>query len=58
MKILMLLLLPFFSIAQIKPVYKNLALEGGGLRGIAYAGAFKAFETFRLKLDQVWATAC
>ena len=44
MKILMLLLLPFFSAAQIKPTYKNLALEGGGLRGIAYAGAFKALE--------------
>ena len=44
MKILMLLLLPFFSTAQIKTVYKNLALEGGGLRGIAYAGAFKALE--------------
>ena len=40
----MLLLIPFFSTAQIKPVYKNLALEGGGLRGIAYAGAFKALE--------------
>ncbi len=44
MKILMLLLLPFFCTAQTKPVYKNLALEGGGLRGIAYAGAFKALE--------------
>ncbi len=44
MKILMLLLVPFFSTAQIKPIYKNLALEGGGLRGIAYAGAFKALE--------------
>lgn len=40
----MLLILPFFSIAQIKHVYKNLALEGGGLRGISYAGAFKALE--------------
>ena len=44
MKVLMLLLLPFFSVAQMKATYKNLALEGGGLRGIAYAGAFKALE--------------
>ena len=44
MKILMLILLPIFCSAQNKPVYKNLALEGGGLRGIAYAGAFKALE--------------
>lgn len=40
----MLILLPIFCTAQNKPVYKNLALEGGGLRGIAYAGAFKALE--------------
>ena len=40
----MLILLPIFCKAQNKPVYKNLALEGGGLRGIAYAGAFKALE--------------
>ena len=44
MKILTLLLLPYFSLAQLKPVYKNLALEGGGLRGIAYAGAYKVLE--------------
>ena len=44
MKLLMLILLPIFCTAQNKPVYKNLALEGGGLRGIAYAGAFKALE--------------
>ena len=44
MKVLMLLFFPLLSIAQTKPVYKNLALEGGGLRGIAYAGAFKALE--------------
>ncbi len=44
MKVLILLLLPFLSLAQINPIYKNLALEGGGLRGIAYAGAFKALE--------------
>ena len=44
MKLLLLLLIPLFTTAQIKPVYKNLALEGGGLRGIAYAGAFKVLE--------------
>ena len=44
MKILMLVLLPFFSMAQIQPVYKNLALKGGGVRGVAYAGAFKVLE--------------
>ena len=44
MKMLTLLLFPYFSLAQLKPVYKNLALEGGGLRGIAYAGAFKVLE--------------
>ncbi len=44
MKVFMFLLLPLFSAAQIKPIYKNLALEGGGLRGIAYAGAFKELE--------------
>ncbi len=44
MKILILLLFPFLCVAQLKPIYKNLALEGGGLRGIAYAGAFKSLE--------------
>ena len=44
MKFLLLLLLPASVYAQPKPVYTNLALEGGGIRGIAYAGAFKALE--------------
>lgn len=43
MKILFLLLCPFFAFCQ-KSNYKNLALEGGGIRGIAYAGAFKVLE--------------
>ena len=44
MRIILLLLLPIFSFAQNKTVYKNLALEGGGVHGIAYAGAFKVLE--------------
>jgi NTE family protein len=43
MKILLFLLLPILGFCQ-TPKYKNLALEGGGLRGIAYAGAFKVLE--------------
>jgi NTE family protein len=44
MKIFLLLLIPFCSFSQQSYDYKNLALEGGGVRGIAYAGAFKALE--------------
>jgi NTE family protein len=44
MKIFLLLFLPLNIFCQTKPVYKNLALEGGGIRGIAYAGAFKVLE--------------
>ncbi len=43
MKIVLFLLMPIISFCQ-APIYKNLALEGGGLRGIAYAGAFKVLE--------------
>ncbi len=39
-----LLLLPFICIAQKKYDYKNLVLEGGGVRGLAYAGVFKVLE--------------
>jgi NTE family protein len=41
MKILILILLPLWGYCQPVHEYKNLALEGGGIRGIAYAGAFK-----------------
>jgi NTE family protein len=41
--ILLLLLFPNFCFSQ-SAGYKNLALEGGGVHGIAYAGAFKALE--------------
>ncbi len=39
-----LLLLPTSCFAQNNTTYKNLALEGGGTRGVAYAGAFKVLE--------------
>jgi NTE family protein len=44
MKILCLLLLPIYSFCQPSYTYKNLALEGGGTRGIAFAGAFKVLQ--------------
>jgi NTE family protein len=39
-----LFLFPFFCVAQPKYPFKNLVLEGGGVRGLAYAGAFAALE--------------
>lgn len=36
-----LLLLPFYTLGQ---SYKNLVMEGGGVRGLAYAGAYEALE--------------
>jgi NTE family protein len=44
LKIIVLLFISLNCFCQKKPTYKNLALEGGGIRGIAYAGAFKALE--------------
>jgi NTE family protein len=43
-KLIVLLLLPSFGIAQKKYDYKNLVLEGGGVRGLAYAGVFSVLE--------------
>lgn len=43
-KFLILLLLPSFALAQQKTIYKNLVLEGGSVRGIAYVGVLKALE--------------
>ena len=43
-KFLFLLLMPVVAFAQQKTGYKNLALEGGGVRGIAYAGVIKVLE--------------
>jgi NTE family protein len=42
--LLILLLFPSLSFAQIKYDYKNLVLEGGGVKGIAYAGVFSVLE--------------
>lgn len=36
------ILLPIISVAQ--PDYKNLVMEGGGVRGLAYAGALEVLE--------------
>jgi NTE family protein len=44
MRIFLFLVFPFSSYCQNNITYKNLALEGGGIRGIAYAGAFKVLE--------------
>lgn len=35
-----------------KPVYKNLVLEGGGIRGFAYAGAFQVMDSLGI-LDSI-----
>ena len=35
---------PFFSFSQTHYSYKNLVLEGGGVRGLAYAGALSTLE--------------
>ncbi len=39
-----LLFIPAFCFAQNKYEYKNLVLEGGGIRGLAYAGVFSVLE--------------
>ena len=41
--LLLFLLIPVVSLAQ-KQVYKNIALEGGGVRGVAYAGVVTVLE--------------
>ena len=41
---LVALLFPCICFAQQNYPYKNLVLEGGGVRGLAYAGAFKVLE--------------
>lgn len=43
-KLLIALLLPSFCFAQHKYDFKNLVLEGGGVRGLAYAGVFSVLE--------------
>ncbi|MGI8951284.1 MAG: patatin-like phospholipase family protein [Chitinophagaceae bacterium] len=39
-----LLFLPFFVFSQQNYPYKNLVFKGGGIRGLAYAGALKVLE--------------
>ena len=60
MKILLCaLLLPSLCIAQPKTTYTNLALEGGGVRGLAYAGVFSVLEKkgILLHIDKVAGTS-
>ena len=40
----LLLLIPVSLFAQPKMNYKNLVLEGGGVRGLAYPGALQVLE--------------
>ncbi len=42
--LLIALLFPLVSFGQQKNNYTNLALEGGGIRGLAYAGVFSVLE--------------
>jgi NTE family protein len=43
-KLIAVLLFPSLCFAQQKYDYKNLVLEGGGVRGLAYAGVFSVLE--------------
>lgn len=43
-KLLLLVLLPFTGFTQSTYNYTNLVLEGGGVRGLAYAGVFSVLE--------------
>ena len=43
-KLIVVLLFPAFCFAQKNYDYKNLVLEGGGVRGLAYAGVFSVLE--------------
>lgn len=42
--VFLLLLTAFLSNAQEKPIYRNLVMEGGGIKGIAYGGALLELE--------------
>jgi NTE family protein len=60
MKILIVaLLFPSLCFSQSKYSYKNLVLEGGGVRGLAYAGAFCELENknILLQIDKVAGTS-
>ena len=43
-KLIIVLLFPSICFAQKRYNYKNLVLEGGGVRGLAYAGVFSVLE--------------
>ncbi len=53
------LLLPTLCFAQQKYPYKNLVLEGGGIRGVAYAGAFSILEEKNIlqQIDKIAGTS-
>lgn len=42
--LLLYICIPAITLGQQKNEYRNLALEGGGIRGIAYAGVFNVLE--------------
>lgn len=48
MKTLLLLFIPFLVFSQNNSQYKNLVLEGGGIRGLAYPGALQVLEQKRI----------
>lgn len=58
-KLVALLFFPFLCFAQQKYPYKNLVLEGGGVRGLAYAGAFSELEKSGIlqQIDKVAGTS-
>ncbi len=43
-KLVLVLFFPSFCFAQKNYLYKNLVMEGGGVRGLAYAGVFSVLE--------------
>lgn len=57
--IIIAVLFPFLCFAQQKYTYKNLVLEGGGVRGLAYAGAFRVLEQKNIlqQIDKVAGTS-
>lgn len=59
MKFQLLVISIFLILAQSNAQYKNLVLEGGGTRGIAYAGAIKVLEDRKIvqQLDNVAGTS-
>ena len=50
-KLIVGLLLPCICFSQIKYNYKNLVLEGGGIWGVAYAGAISVLEQQHILLE-------